>query len=324
MKTTKTSVVICTYNGAKYIAQQLDSILQQTIPIDEIIICDDCSTDETLSILEKYQHNYPIIKIFHNPTNIGSTAGFQKGIQHCKNEIVFFADQDDEWLPFKVETFLEAFKQNPEIKVISSNGNGILNDQIITNSTSVWDIPALLAKMQNSEVIDYFSLIANVTNIATGSAMAARKSFLMTIPEFPSVSEIHHDEFIALIAAKEKKYLFLDKKLYNYRIHESQQVGQNFFSLNLKNLKHLIKMYLKNKDFSDYKRILKILSVRFKFYNDILKNNALDAYYKDLILELRNTAKNAFLQNQEEMQRRYPLKSALQNGLDFITQKRKI
>ena len=324
MKTTKTSVVICTYNGAKYIAQQLDSILQQTIPVDEIIICDDCSTDETLSILEKYQRNYPIIKIFYNPTNIGSTAGFQKGIQHCENEIVFFADQDDEWLPFKVETFLEAFKQNPEIKVISSNGNGILNDQIITNSTSVWDIPALLAKMQNSEVIDYFSLIANVTNIATGSAMAARKSFLMTIPEFPSVSEIHHDEFIALIAAKEKKYLFLDKKLYNYRIHENQQVGQNFFSLNLKNLKHLIKMYLKNKDFSDYKRILKMLSVRFKFYNDILKNNALDAYYKDLILELRNTAKNAFLQNQEEMQRNYPLKSALQNCLDFVTQKRKI
>ena len=86
----KTSVALCTFNGEKYLRKQLDSILEQTVAVDEIVVCDDLSTDATLSILNQYKETFPnIFKIHANEKNLRSVKNFEKAISLCENEIVF-------------------------------------------------------------------------------------------------------------------------------------------------------------------------------------------------------------------------------------------
>jgi glycosyltransferase involved in cell wall biosynthesis len=87
----KISVALCTYNGELFIKEQLDSILNQTVKVDEIVICDDCSKDTTASILEVYKNNYPdIVKVFYNAENLKSNKNFEKLFPYVKENIFFY------------------------------------------------------------------------------------------------------------------------------------------------------------------------------------------------------------------------------------------
>lgn len=96
------SVVICTYNGEKYIAEQIDSILSQTYTLNEIIIQDDCSTDNTFNILERYSNKNNRIKIFRNDKNIGFNSNFKSAVKRAKSDFIAIADQDDIWYSEKI------------------------------------------------------------------------------------------------------------------------------------------------------------------------------------------------------------------------------
>jgi len=102
----KISVVICTFNGEKYITEQLDSILSQTYPIYEIIIQDDGSTDNTCHIIDHYCEKYPLIKLFKNKKNVGVNENFRTAFLRVTGDYVAPSDQDDIWLPHKIETML--------------------------------------------------------------------------------------------------------------------------------------------------------------------------------------------------------------------------
>lgn len=106
----KLSVAMCTYNGDKFIASQLSSILDQTIPIDDIVICDDGSNDKTLEIISRIQQENPNkINLFRNPVNLGSTKNFEKAIDLCSGDYIFLADQDDIWKKDKVQKNFRCF-----------------------------------------------------------------------------------------------------------------------------------------------------------------------------------------------------------------------
>jgi glycosyltransferase involved in cell wall biosynthesis len=102
----KISVVICTYNGEKYIREQLDSILSQTYPVYEIIIQDDGSTDNTLSVVQNYQGKFPVIQCFRNEKNVGCSKNFITAFQRATGDYIAPSDQDDIWFPHKIETML--------------------------------------------------------------------------------------------------------------------------------------------------------------------------------------------------------------------------
>ena len=91
------SVVMCTYNGEKYIREQIDSILQQTYSVDEIIIQDDCSTDGTCEVLYEYQQRYAQKQVIRNKRNIGFNPNFFSAIARAKGDYIAIADQDDIW-----------------------------------------------------------------------------------------------------------------------------------------------------------------------------------------------------------------------------------
>lgn len=112
----KVSVCMATYNGQKYIRQQLNSILNQSVMVDEICIVDDCSTDETLRIIEEYKSSQFII--IRNKKNMGYVKSFERSIEASSGDIIILSDQDDVWSLNKVEKLLHYYKNNPKVKVI--------------------------------------------------------------------------------------------------------------------------------------------------------------------------------------------------------------
>lgn len=106
------SVVMCTYNGAKYLREQLDSILNQTYPIYELIVQDDCSTDETVDIVKEYFLKYDFIKIHQNTQQKGITQNFISAIHLAKGEYIAISDQDDIWDLEKIEKQIKCIDNN--------------------------------------------------------------------------------------------------------------------------------------------------------------------------------------------------------------------
>ena len=120
----KISLVMATYNGAKYLNEQLDSIKNQTLKLDEVIIVDDVSTDDTSYLVEKYISNHQLNWMFiKNEKNLGYKGNFKKGLAHASGDVIFLCDQDDIWHLDKVERMVEALKNHLEIKALASSFN---------------------------------------------------------------------------------------------------------------------------------------------------------------------------------------------------------
>jgi len=108
----KVSVVMCTYNGEKYLSKQLDSILNQTYPVSELYIQDDCSSDSTIEIIQEYQKKYPVIHYSVNPERKGVNDNFYSAIEKAKGDYIAISDQDDIWLPDKIEKEMNCIGDN--------------------------------------------------------------------------------------------------------------------------------------------------------------------------------------------------------------------
>src|SRR5690554_1467232 len=106
------SIALASYNGEKYIKEQLDSILNQTIQDFEIVVCDDASTDNTWEILQQYEAKDKRFKIFRNEQNLGFKKNFEKAISHCKGEYIALSDQDDIWIENHLELLFNHIQEN--------------------------------------------------------------------------------------------------------------------------------------------------------------------------------------------------------------------
>ncbi len=318
----KISVAICTYNGEKYINEQIDSILNQTLKVDEIIVCDDRSTDKTIPILNKYSETKPnLFKINQNEINLRSVKNFEKAINLCSGDIIFLSDQDDIWVLNKVEEYIKYFNENPEIDVLASNGFCIDENSNIHSQYAIWDVPEFLREKKIE--FDYHTLIAFVSNIATGASMAFRKKIIPEIMPFPIIKDFHHDEWIALIASEKKMFSLLNEKYFYYRIHSNQQVGGVFFDKTniVKNsLTEIFNLYNNNIKFINYKKKLKKLCVAYSRQNLLYEatQNESEKIFKQNLLEIEKI----FNEVKAEMINKYFVKSYLLNISDKILKKR--
>ena len=118
-----TSIAMTTYNGKDYIVQLLDSLREQNKKVDEVIIVDDCSTDNTVSIVEDYIKTYdlPNWNIYINDTNIGWKKNFREALKKCQGDFIFLCDQDDIWEKDKIELMTQTMSDYPEILLLVSN-----------------------------------------------------------------------------------------------------------------------------------------------------------------------------------------------------------
>ncbi len=117
-----TSIALITYNGEKYLARQLESLTTQTRLPDELVVCDDGSTDKTVEILEEFAKTSPfLVKIYQNEEKLGIGKNFRKAFFLCEKNIVFFCDQDDVWLPHKIASAMEIFENEPMVGMVLMN-----------------------------------------------------------------------------------------------------------------------------------------------------------------------------------------------------------
>ena len=319
----KTSVAICTYNGERFLKQQLDSILNQSHPVDEIIVCDDKSTDSTVSILNFYKEKHPeIFKIHINEENLQSIKNFEKAISLCENEIIFLCDQDDIWVDNKVERILKTFEKNKDISVICTNGYGIDEENKELDVLSLWDIPKYVRA--KGYRFDYFNILNLIDNFCTGATMAIRKELKTDILPVPIIDNVHHDGWIAMVASLKNRLLFLDEKLIYYRKHPSQQVGNVFFKNTEKEKKDITNYFSIDKEiksFKDYKRFLKRLSLAYIKNTVLLEELPLQRdYFENNLLEL----KRRFDIYSDEMKDKFPFNSFFLKIVDSVLRKRKI
>lgn len=320
----KTSVALCTYNGEKFLGQQIDSILNQTVAVDEIVVCDDGSTDQTIPILNQYLAKYPdIFKIYRNEKNLRSVKNFEKAISLCSNDVIFLSDQDDLWLPEKVESYLHYFSRHPHVNVLCSNGYGIDENNEVLDVIAVWDLPKLIEEKEGS--FDYFATLAFMSNFATGAAMAIRKNFLPEVIPFPIIKDFHHDEWIALVAAEKGKFGFLHEKLFKYREHSAQQVGGVFYENSERTRNGLISFLAfnnkKNSNFKYYKKILKRMSSAYKKHTALSEQCTTQ---KKIFENIAAQAQQKYIELRKEAKRKYPLSFTALRIADHFSKKRKL
>jgi glycosyltransferase involved in cell wall biosynthesis len=220
------SVAMCTYNGARFLPEQLESIANQIVGVDELVVCDDGSKDETLEVLRAFAKTSPFpVYIHSNPQNLGSTKNFEKCLSLCRGEIIFLADQDDIWRNDKVEKHLDYYKAHPETDAVFSDAMMIDDDSQSRNRT-IWQEIEFDAVQQQKWIGGKGHETLFYGFVVTGATLSLRKSCLERLMPFPThIPDLIHDAWIALVLCLQGKMFFVPETLIFYRIHNGQQVG---------------------------------------------------------------------------------------------------
>lgn len=210
------SVAMATYNGEKYIREQLESILKQLNEEDEIIISDDGSTDNTINIIKFFEDKR--IKIFDGPRN-GVKQNFANAIYNCTGKYIFLSDQDDIWCDNKVNIVLKNFEKEKCMCIV--------HDCIVFDSSNDDVIYDSFYKYRNSGS----GIIKNIwKNTYIGCCMTIDARMKNTILPIPNDIEMH-DQWIGLLCEKEGKSLFINDKLINYRRHNDNVTNMKHYSV---------------------------------------------------------------------------------------------
>lgn len=212
----RTSVILSTYNGEKYILQQIESIYKQTIKPDEVIICDDCSSDNTVNIIKKFinDHNLNNWNIYINKENKGYAKNFIDGAKKAKNDILFYSDQDDIWHTKKIEHMCNAIKETNALAIyclletIDENGKRINNKIDKMNRIKG---EQLLKKVSLSEKLKYAR--------SSGLCLAFKKEILNELTIISEKYNLPHDIPVGTIDAINDRYYVLNEVLVYRRIH---------------------------------------------------------------------------------------------------------
>ena len=216
------SVALCTYNGERFLPQQLASMANQTRPPDEVIVCDDRSSDRTIGIIREFAASatYPV-KIFENESNLGSAANFERAIRLCEGNLIALSDQDDIWYPIRLQRSEQELTAHPEAGLVFSDAD-VINDENELTGATIWERLGFAGKWERDLLAGQYFLLAK-HRFVTGATVMFRASLRDRI--LPIGLGWIHDEWIALITAAFSDLRPIHQPLIRYRIHGSQQVG---------------------------------------------------------------------------------------------------
>ena len=294
------SVVMATYNSQKYIVKQLDSIYNQTRTIDELIIQDDCSKDNTVEIIETYKkkNNISNIYIKKNNENLGYIKTFKEAIKRTKGDIIILCDHDDIWIDNKCDVIYRTFIANNNILALATSFVNIdENDNIISTKTKLFHAnnnlirhcikKNRLNKMKFKDIVSF--------NISPGCTCAFSKNIKKEV--LRNEYNLPHDYQIMMIACLKNGLYYLDQITTQYRIYLNNTIGlghQTEYKTRLKNVKNgLIEkenaLRLCNDFFASNKEIklLKKVIYTYKLRVELLKNKSIIKIFpKALIVSL--------------------------------------
>lgn len=217
------SIALATYNGSKFIRKQLESILAQSMGNFEAIVCDDCSTDNTLQILQEYAEKDSRFKIFQNQENLGFKKNFEKALSLCKGDYIACCDQDDIWEPNHLEVLYNNIGKNDCI-----GADALLVDADLTSLNKTLSQSMDVHIIPNTNIQLFYREC--FYNLIQGTACLFHKRLLQYTIPFPKGIKFH-DHWIALNACIHNGCKYIPQKILLYRCHSQNITGYKEFKL---------------------------------------------------------------------------------------------
>jgi len=216
------SIALCTYNGERFLPQQLATIASQTRLPDELVVCDDHSADQTVAIVRDFAAtaSYPV-RVFENDRTLGFAANFERAIRLCDGDLIALSDQDDIWYPNRLERSEQEFVVHPEAGLVFSDAD-VMDEQERPLGDTLWRRLGFVGKRKQDLLAGRFGVLAK-HRFVTGATVMLRAT--LRDRYLPIGAGWIHDEWIALITAAFADLRPIDEPLIRYRIHSSQQVG---------------------------------------------------------------------------------------------------
>lgn len=273
----KIDILMATYNGEKYIKEQIDSILNQTYSNFRLLICDDNSTDSTYSILQEYEKKDSRIVVLKNEENLGYIRNFENLLKNVNSKYFMFSDQDDVWNQDKIELSYKFLKESEsdlvftDLEIVDESLN-----MISSSYNRKMGCFRKIIKCSNSYEMIY------LYNVITGCTILSKSKYIEKILPLPQNKDLIHDHFMPLIILLNGgKISYLDIPTIKYRQHSANQVGTSRYTAKLNSFKevrnHLIDV--KISIFSEYVNCERL----FINNNELIKyNNKCLEYFKSL------------------------------------------
>ena len=233
-------VLLATYNGEKYIKEQIDSILNQSYKNIRLIISDDCSKDKTQEILKEYEKKDNRLELHIQEKNLGVVKNIEFLLKQVKNKYYMLSDQDDVWLPEKIEKSLETLLKN-NVDLVFGDLE-VVDQDLKTMYPSFGDFMLLNKKIHkyiNSNRLNY------IYNCVTGCTILAKKETIQKILPLPKKSKyLIHDHWIGLMTSIYGKVAYMPEKYIKYRQHGNNQVGTDKISHGFKKLDQVRELFI--------------------------------------------------------------------------------
>jgi hypothetical protein len=248
------SVAMCTYNGEKYLREQLQSIASQTRLPDELVICDDRSTDSTVEIIRDFAGSAPFPVRFHiNPVNLGGvvkgiTRNFEQASRLCTGELIAFCDQDDVWNPRKLARMAQTMEENPQLGGVFvdaqlMNGQGVAKGTLLSETTGMTRRER--RRLMRGQVLP---VLLSMNKVYGCTLMVDAKLLIKLLPVPPNW---WFDAWVPCMVAVHSGLAFIPEPLFYYRIHDAQSgVGASLptVSERVKQWKHSAKDYWRDSE----------------------------------------------------------------------------
>jgi glycosyltransferase involved in cell wall biosynthesis len=219
------SVALCTYNGARYVVEQLNSILGQTSLPAEIVVSDDDSVDDTVREVERIVSSAPpalSVAVLRNAPGLGVVGNFERAVTATTGELIALSDQDDVWHADKLSTVLDLLAERPEVDLVHSDAR-LVDGEGRPLGATLFDYLEVSAADLAAEQSDQGFGVLLRRNLATGATVVFRRRLLDSALPFPS--EWVHDEWLAVIAAATGRVGAIATPTVDYRLHGSNEIG---------------------------------------------------------------------------------------------------
>jgi hypothetical protein len=227
--TPRVSVALGTHNGARYVREQLESILGQTHPIAEIVLSDDASSDGTVELVEQMIEEHqatdaatPSLIVLRNPVALGVTANFEQALTAASGDLMALCDQDDVWHPDRIARALAAFARRPGAELAAAEAR-LVDDEGAPLGATLFgtlgvDVPLRL-RLETDAAFD--ELLKR--NVLTGATMVVARSLALRATPFPA--SWVHDEWLGIVASVGGGLAIVPEPVIDYRQHGGNQIG---------------------------------------------------------------------------------------------------
>lgn len=222
---TSVSVAMATYNGERFVEEQLQSILDQTLPPLEVVVSDDGSTDDTLEVIRRVAAAHPgptVVRILDDAGHLGVSGNFARAVEATTGEYIALSDQDDRWHPARVARAVAAFDADAELLLLHADADLVDTEGAPLGVTLLGSLG--LSRQEHAEIDAGRGFAAYIRrNLATGATVTFRRTLLRSALPFPA--EWVHDEWLAAIAAAVGTTRLDPAPVIDYRQHGGNEIG---------------------------------------------------------------------------------------------------